>query len=75
LARPPPGFDRFQTALKLTEYVAFTKHGFLHWLNRMRPADHPLISQVPVTVAKSADDVDKFFKDRIEWWSGRKKDG
>jgi hypothetical protein len=70
-----PGFDRFQAALKLTDHAAFTADGFLRWLNRVRPADHPPIAEVPVTVAGTADDVDEFFQSRIDWWSGGKKSG
>ena len=67
-----PGFDRFQAALKLTDHAAFTEDGFLRWLNRVRPADHPVIPEVPVTVAGTADGVEEFFQARIEWWSGGK---
>jgi hypothetical protein len=69
-----PGFDRFQSALKLTDVMAFTAEGFLRWLNKVRPAAHLPITEVPVTAERTADDVERAFQIRIEWWSGRRKD-
>jgi len=68
-----PGFDQFQSALKLTDLAAFTAEGFLRWLNKVRPRDYPLITKVPVTAERTADDVERAFQIRIEWWNGGKK--
>jgi hypothetical protein len=67
------GFERFQSALKLTDQAAFTAEGFLRWLNATQPADYPPIVEVPITAAKSAEGHEEFFQSRIEWWSGGKK--
>jgi hypothetical protein len=68
-----PGFKQFQSALKLTDLVAFTAEGFLRWLNKVRPAGYPPITEVPVTAERTAGDVERALQIRIEWWSGGKK--
>jgi hypothetical protein len=70
-----PGFERIQSALKLTDQVAFTSEGFLRWLNEIRPASDPPIVEVPITAAKVADGADEFFRLRVGFWSGRGKNG
>jgi hypothetical protein len=66
-----PGFDQLQVALGLTDQVAFTEEGFRRWLNRRRRAGDPELTQVPVTVARAADEVEKTFRCRIDWWGGK----
>jgi hypothetical protein len=68
-----PAFDQFQSALKLADLMAFTADGLLRWLNKVRPAAHPPITEVPVTAERTAEDVDQAFQIRIEWWNGGKK--
>jgi hypothetical protein len=65
-----PGYDRLQRALKLAEEAAFVAGGFVQWLNTGRPAGEPACTAAPLTVEGMADDADKVFRQRVEWWGG-----
>jgi hypothetical protein len=65
-----PGLDRLQDALKLAEEAAFVPEGFLRWMNDVRPAGEPKLTEVPLTVERMADATAKLFRDRVEWWGG-----
>jgi hypothetical protein len=67
-----PGFDRFESALKLTDHAAFTAEGFLRWLNRVRPASHAPVTEVPIVASRYAEGVAEAFRIRTEWWAGGK---
>ena len=63
-----PGFDRLQRALALTEKAAFTPEKFLRWLNTVRPAGKPELTEAPLTVEGVADANEKVFRQRTAWW-------
>jgi hypothetical protein len=63
-----PGFDRFQGTLSLTEKCAFAPEGFLRWLNDIRPAAAPELTEVPLTIDSVADAEEQLFCDRVEWY-------
>jgi hypothetical protein len=63
-----PGFDRFQRTLSLTETWAFAPEGFLRWLNDIRPAGAPELTEVPLTIDSVADAEEQLFRDRVEWY-------
>jgi hypothetical protein len=65
-----PGFDRLQLVLALTEKAAFVPEGFLRWLNRVRPKEAPELTAVPLTVEGVADQTEKAFRRRVQWWGG-----
>jgi hypothetical protein len=65
-----PAFDRLQRYLSLAEKVAFAAERFLRWLNAVRPAGEPELTEVPLTVERVADATAKVFHARVEWWSG-----
>jgi hypothetical protein len=65
-----PGFDRLQRALALAEEAAFHPGGFLRWLNSIRPAGEPELTEVPMTAEGVADDAAKLFRARVGWWGG-----
>ena len=54
-----PGFDRLHRAVALTEKVAFVPEGFLRWLNAVRPAGDPELSEIPLTTEGVADAADR----------------
>jgi hypothetical protein len=63
-----PGFDRVQRALALAEKAAFVPEGFLVWLNRVRPKGEPELTAVPLTVEGVADETEKAYRHRVQWW-------
>src|SRR5713226_7589325 len=65
-----PGFDRLQGVLALAEKAAFVPEGFLRWLNRVRPSGAPELTVVPLTVERVADETEKTFRWRVQWWGG-----
>jgi len=65
-----PGFDRLERALALAEQAAFMPAGMVRWLNDVRPAGTPALSEVPLTVEGIADATAKMFQDRVDWWGG-----
>jgi hypothetical protein len=65
-----PGFDRLQRVLALAEKAAFVPEGFLRWLNRIRPKGEPELPAVPLTVEGVADETEKVFRWRVQWWGG-----
>ena len=65
-----PGFKRVQRTLALTEKAAFVPEGFLRWLNRVRPSGAPELTVVPLTVERVADETEKAFRWRVQWWGG-----
>jgi hypothetical protein len=65
-----PGFERIERALALTEHAAFTPTGMVRWLNDVRPAEAPPLSEVSLTVEGIADATAKMFQDRVAWWGG-----
>jgi hypothetical protein len=65
-----PGYDRLQRALRLTENAAFAAEGFVHWLNRIRPAGEPERTAAPLTVEGIAADAEKIFRACVKWWGG-----
>lgn len=65
-----PGFDRLQEVLAMAEKAAFVPEGFLRWLNRARPKGEPELTAVPLTVEGVADETEKAFRWRVQWWGG-----
>jgi hypothetical protein len=65
-----PGFDRLQGAFTLTEEAAFVPEGYLRWLNGIRPAGEPELTEVPLTVEGIATATDELFRKCVEWWGG-----
>jgi hypothetical protein len=65
-----PGFDRLQRLLALAEKAAFVPEGFLRWLNRVRPKGKPELTAVPLTVEAVADEAERAFRWRVQWWGG-----
>jgi hypothetical protein len=65
-----PGFDRLQRALALAEKAAFVPEGMVRWLNDIRPAGEPKLTEVPLTVERVADETEEMFRTRVKWWSG-----
>lgn len=65
-----PGFDRLQRALALSKEAACGPEGFLRWLNTVRPAGEPKLTEVPLTVEKVARATEEMFRRRVAWWSG-----
>jgi hypothetical protein len=65
-----PGFVRLQAVLALAEKAAFVPEGFLRWLNRVRPKGEPELTAVPLTVEGVADETEKAFRWRVQWWGG-----
>jgi hypothetical protein len=65
-----PGFKRVQRTLALTEKAAFVAEGFLRWLNRVRPKGEPEFTIVPLTAEGVADETEKAYRHRVQWWGG-----
>jgi len=65
-----PGFDRLQLVLAMAEKAAFVPEGFLRWLNRLRPKGEPELTVVPLSVEGVADETEKAFRWRVQWWGG-----
>jgi hypothetical protein len=65
-----PGFDRLQLVLTMAEKAAFVPEGFLRWINRVRPKGEPELTAVPLTVEGVADETEKVFRWRVQWWGG-----
>ena len=65
-----PGFARLQRALTLAEKASFVPEGFLRYLNTIRPAGRPELTEGPLTVEGLADATAKLFQDRVAWWGG-----
>ena len=65
-----PGFDRLERALGLAEKAAFVPEGMLRWLNAMRPAGEPLVTEVGLTAASVAAATEEVFRQRVGWWGG-----
>ncbi len=65
-----PGFERLQEALAQTEKTAFNTEGILRWLNTVRPASEPAMTEIHLTVVGVADDTEHVFKQRVAWWGG-----
>jgi hypothetical protein len=64
-----PGFERLERALTLAEKAAFTRDGFLHWLNTVRPAGEPEATEVRFTPESVADDIAIVFQKLVDQWS------
>jgi hypothetical protein len=75
LWEPLPGFDRLRRALALAEKLAFVPEGFLRWLNTIRPAGAPELAEVPLTVERAADGLERLFRERAAWWGGEARSG
>jgi hypothetical protein len=65
-----PGINRLRSALDLARDAAFAREGFLRWLNDVRPAGEPELTDYPLTAEAVADETEKLFQARVEWWSG-----
>jgi hypothetical protein len=65
-----PGFDRLQRALALADKAAFVPEGMRGWLNTIRPAGAPELTEVPLTVEAVADATEEAFRQRVHWWGG-----
>jgi hypothetical protein len=70
-----PGYERLRQSLDLTESgpyggAAFHPEGFLRWLNRIRPAEAPKLSEVSMTAERIAAETAAAYKDRVQWWGG-----
>jgi len=59
-----------QRTLALTEKAAFVPEGFLRWINRVRPKGEPELTAVPLTVEGVADETEKAYRHRVQWWGG-----
>jgi len=46
-----PGLDRLTRALAVTDNAAFVAEGFLRWLNRIRPAGAPELTEISLNRA------------------------
>lgn len=71
-----PGFDWLLDTMALTEGTeslpgaAFVAEGFLRWLNAHRPAEHPEMTQVPLTAEGIASANQAILNERVKWWGG-----
>ena len=65
-----PGFERLQVLLDAAEKTAFVPEGFLRWLNRVRPKGEPELKVVPLTEEGVADNTEKAYRQRAQWWGG-----
>jgi hypothetical protein len=65
-----PGFDRLRRGLALAEEAAFAPEDFLRWLNSIRPAGAPGLTEVPLTVAGVADTQAEAFRILVGRWGG-----
>ena len=65
-----PGFDRLQCALTLAEKAAFIPEEMLGWMNAIRPAGEPELTEVPLTTAGLAAAAEEAFRQRVHWWGG-----
>jgi hypothetical protein len=65
-----PGFDRLQRSLALAEKAVFTPESFLCWLNTVRPAGRPELTEVPLTIEGVADANEKMVRQRVKSWAG-----
>jgi hypothetical protein len=65
-----PGFERLQRALELAREIAFKPEGMLAWMNRIRPADEPEMTEIPLTAERVAAGTDHLFRKRVAWHGG-----
>lgn len=65
-----PGFERLQRALDLAGRAAFKPEGFLCWMNRVRPAGKPELTEFPLTPERLADATLQAYRARAAWWGG-----
>jgi hypothetical protein len=66
-----PGFSRLQRALKLAEQAAFVPEGMQRWLNAVRPAGKPEVTESDLPSAEAiADELEALFRQRVKWWEG-----
>lgn len=73
-----PGIDRLQGALKsleANEYrpaPVFQPDGMVAWMSRIRPKEAPRLTvDRLISPEKFANDLDKAFRIRVEWWGGK----
>ena len=66
-----PGFARLQRALAVAQEAAFVPEDMLRWLNETRPPGTPEVTDVVLTPAKVAAELDQFFRERACWWGGK----
>jgi hypothetical protein len=65
-----PGFARLNRALARAQEAAFVPEGFLRWLNDVRPAGQPELTDVPLTVEGVADAIEKRYRESISRLGG-----
>jgi hypothetical protein len=65
-----PGFDRVRRALDLAGLASFAPEDFLRWMNAVRPTGKKVLVEKPLTVEGVADETEKMFRSRVEWWGG-----
>ncbi len=65
-----PGFDRLERALGLAEKAAFVPEAMLRWLNSIRPAEEPALTELGLTAASVAAATEEVFRQRVGWWGG-----
>jgi hypothetical protein len=65
-----PGLDRLLRALALAEKAAFVPEGFLRWMNRIRPAGDPELTNVPLTTEGLATATEETFQELVQHCSG-----
>jgi hypothetical protein len=69
-----PGFDRLQRALALAEEAAFLPDGMLRWLNTIRCERTREVTEATVgnllSAEKLADELEKMFRQCLDWWGG-----
>ena len=66
----PPGLDRLQRALALTEHCSHAPEDFLRWMNDLRPEKAPELTETRLTVENVAAETEELFRQRAVWWGG-----
>jgi hypothetical protein len=66
-----PGFDRLQRARALADKVAFFPEGMVRWLNTIRPEGrNEATVENLISAEKVAHELDKKFRQCVNWWGG-----
>jgi hypothetical protein len=65
-----PGLARLERALALAERAAFAPEDMVRWLNDVRPAGAPAVTDLPWTAAEAAAGIERLFRERVAWWGG-----
>jgi len=66
-----PGFDRVRRAVDLAGEAAFTREGMRSWLNGIRHAGKPEVTEAElISAAAYADRLEALFRRQVGWWGG-----